>query len=109
MYPVVLALPLIWIRYGKNILVCLKAAKKQRFKYWVHGQKSKNILNGIRPDIVIEKGRETYIIDTKWKNIKANSTDDLRQMYVQWLLKSSKAMLLYPSTFTKEDFIPLIK
>lgn len=65
----------------------------------------------IRPDIVIEKGKETFIIDTKWKNIKANkpSTADLRQMYVYneyW--NSSKAMLLYPSTnstFMKEDFI----
>jgi 5-methylcytosine-specific restriction enzyme subunit McrC len=63
----------------------------------------------------IEKGDETFIIDTKWKNINGSkpSTNDLRQMYVYndyW--KSSKAMLLYPSnntTFTKEDFIPFNK
>lgn len=68
----------------------------------VYGQQSTTFWNGItiRPDIVIEKGGETFIIDTKWKNINGGkpSTDDLRQMYVYndyW--KSDKAMLLYPS------------
>lgn len=68
----------------------------------VYGQQSTSFWNGIsiRPDIVIEQGTETFIIDTKWKNINSGkpSTDDLRQMYVYndyW--KSFKAMLLYPS------------
>ena len=101
----------LWEEY---VLVCLKkAAEDSQSGIMVHGQKSKTFWNGItiRPDIVIEKGTETYIIDTKWKNIKANkpSTDDLRQIYVYneyW--KSNKAMLLYPaseSNFSKEDFI----
>lgn len=74
----------------------------------VYGQQSKTFWNGIsiRPDIVIKKGKEKFIIDTKWKNINGGkpSADDLRQMYVYndyW--KSFKAMLLYPSnksTFT---------
>jgi 5-methylcytosine-specific restriction enzyme subunit McrC len=78
----------------------------------VYGQQSTTFWNGIsiRPDIVIEKGedefKQTFIIDTKWKNINGGkpSTDDLRQMYVYndyW--KSYQAMLLYPSnksTFT---------
>ncbi|WP_369765332.1 McrC family protein [Flavobacterium sp. WC2429] len=105
----------LWEEY---VLVCLKkAAKNNDLNIEVHGQKSKTFWNGItiRPDIVIEKGHETYIIDTKWKNINGGkpSTNDLRQIYVYndyW--NSSKAMLLYPSnstTFTKEDFIPFNK
>lgn len=101
----------LWEEY---VLICLKkAAADSLSEIMIHGQKSKPLWNGItiRPDILIEKGTETYIIDTKWKNIKANkpSTDDLRQMYVYneyW--KSNKAMLLYPaseSNFTKNDFI----
>lgn len=102
----------LWEEY---VLVCLKkAAADSQSGIIVHGQKSKTFWNGItiRPDIVMEKGTETYIIDTKWKKIKANkpSIDDLRQMYVYneyW--KSNKAMLLSPSNssnFTKDDFIP---
>lgn len=77
----------------------------------IYGQNSTGFWNGIsiRPDIVIEKGKgvskETYIIDTKWKNIDYSmpSTHDLRQMYVYnkyWNCK--KAMLLYPSNDAKE-------
>ena len=105
----------LWEEY---VLVSLKkAAKNNNLNVAVHGQKSQPFWNGItiRPDIVIEKEDETFIIDTKWKNINGGkpSTDDLRQMYVYndyW--KSTKAMLLYPSnttTFTKEDFIPFNK
>jgi 5-methylcytosine-specific restriction enzyme subunit McrC len=105
----------LWEEY---VLVSLKkAAKNNDLNVAVYGQKSQPFWNGItiRPDIVIEKEDETFIIDTKWKNINGSkpSTDDLRQMYVYndyW--KSTKAMLLYPSnttTFTKEDFIPFNK
>lgn len=72
----------------------------------VNGQASKGFWKNIsiRPDIVIEKEingvKETFIIDTKWKNIDYSepSTHDLRQMYVYndyW--NSKKAMLLYPT------------
>jgi 5-methylcytosine-specific restriction enzyme subunit McrC len=78
----------------------------------VYGQQSTTFWNGItiRPDIVIKKGNETFIIDTKWKKIKGGkpSTDDLRQMYVYndyW--KSDKAMLLYPSNESSfNGFVP---
>ncbi|WP_290800460.1 McrC family protein [Flavobacterium sp.] len=68
------------------------------------GQRRKVFWEGIalKPDIVIQKDKETtYILDTKWKNIAYTkpSTQDLRQMFVYneyW--KSNKAMLLYPST-----------
>lgn len=82
----------------------------------VYGQQSTTLWDGIsiRPDIVVEKGEEpnkqTYIIDTKWKNINGGnpSTNDLRQMYVYndyWM--SYKAMLLYPSN--KSEFTGFIK
>lgn len=102
----------LWEEY---ILVRLKQAIKEDDVH-VYGQQSKAFWRNIsiRPDIVIEKGKdehkEIYIIDTKWKNIDYSepSTHDLRQMYVYneyW--NSKKAMLLYPSSktlFSKEDF-----
>lgn len=103
----------LWEEY---ILIRLQQAAKDNVS--ILGQNSKAFWNGIsiRPDIVIEKGideeKETFIIDTKWKNINDTppSTQDLRQMYVYndyW--DSKKAMLLYPSNTTQEikedDFI----
>lgn len=95
------------------ILVKLKQAVPNGVS--VYGQDSKTFWKNIsiRPDIVIEKGTDKYIIDTKWKNIDYSepSTNDLRQMYVYndyW--DSKKAMLLYPSNTIKEikeeDFEP---
>ncbi|WP_264520927.1 McrC family protein [Flavobacterium sp. N1994] len=104
----------LWEEY---VLVRLKQSAKDDVR--VYGQDSKPFWKNItiRPDIVIEKGegddKETFIIDTKWKNIDYSepSTQDLRQMYVYneyW--DSKKAMLLYPSNETKEikegDFVP---
>lgn len=53
----------------------------------------------IRPDIVITKGKEKYVIDTKWKiiNNDSPSDEDLKQMFtynLHW--DSTKTMLLYP-------------
>lgn len=96
----------LWEEY---ILARLKETDE---KITVYGQQSTTFWNGIsiRPDIVIEKGTETFIIDTKWKNMNGNnpSTNDLRQMYVYndyW--KSYKAMLLYPSN--KSNFTEFIE
>ena len=53
----------------------------------------------VRPDIVIEKGEETYIIDTKWKLPQNGrpSDDDLKQIYVyNKLWKAKRGILLYP-------------
>ncbi len=77
----------------------------------VTGQQSKTLWNGIsiRPDIVVKKSDEIFVIDTKWKSIDYSkpSTHDLRQMYVYneyW--GATKAMLLYPSnTTTSNSFI----
>ncbi len=72
----------------------------------VYGQNYKPFWNNItiRPDIVITKGDDTFVIDTKWKNINGSkpSTNDLRQMYVYneyW--KSNNSILLYPAPETK--------
>ena len=100
----------LWEEY---ILIRLKQiADEKGFK--VYGQNSKGFWKNIsiRPDIVIEKENETFIIDTKWKNIDYSepSTHDLRQMYVYneyW--DSKKAMLLYPSNklnIEQQDFTP---
>lgn len=101
----------LWEEY---VLVRLKQVQDE-YGVRISGQQSTSFWNGIniRPDIVIEKGegdaKETFIIDTKWKNISYSqpSTDDLRQMYVYndyW--KSDKAMLLYPGNITsfEDDF-----
>ncbi|KAF2078937.1 McrC family protein [Flavobacterium sharifuzzamanii] len=90
----------LWEEY---ILTRLKHASKD---LTILGQDSKVLWNGItiRPDIVIKKDNEKFIIDTKWKNLDYSkpSTHDLRQMYVYndyW--ESTKAMLLYPSNKTE--------
>ncbi len=102
----------LWEEY---ILVKLKQVADEN-GFTVLGQNSKGFWNNIsiRPDIVLEKGigneKQTFIIDTKWKNIDYSdpSTHDLRQMYVYneyW--NSKKAMLLYPSNktlFSIDDF-----
>ena len=77
----------------------------------VKGQASKKFWGAyktIRPDIVIEKGEETYIVDTKWKRPSNNqpSVEDLRQMYAYarfW--DTEKVMLLYPGDPIDSKFI----
>ena len=78
----------------------------------VSAQRSKKFWNNItaRPDVVIRKGEETFIIDTKWKLVDSNkpSIDDLRQIFAyNHLWKSRRSLLLYPGTGKKElDYSP---
>jgi 5-methylcytosine-specific restriction enzyme subunit McrC len=62
----------------------------------------------IRPDIVLKRGEESYIIDTKWKRPTNNqpSVEDLRQMYTYarfW--NTEKVMLLYPGDPIDSKFV----
>ena len=92
----------LWEEY---ILMRLKQVSKDKLE--IVGQNSKVFWDGvtIRPDIVIKNEWETYVIDTKWKNLNGRnpSTNDLRQMYVYndyW--RSTKAILLYPSNTSEQ-------
>lgn len=76
----------------------LKVSAQQRQKFWENKE--------VRPDIVLSRGEETFIIDTKWKIIDKNSPadDDLKQMYVYNMYwDASKSMLLYPSCMVVDD------
>lgn len=76
----------------------LKISAQQRQKFWENKE--------VRPDIVLSRGEETFIIDTKWKIIDKNSPadDDLKQMYVYNMYwDASKSMLLYPSCMVVDD------
>jgi 5-methylcytosine-specific restriction enzyme subunit McrC len=77
----------------------------------VTGQESRKFwgtYKTIRPDIVLKRGDDTYIIDTKWKRPTNNqpSVEDLRQMYTYARFWSTeKVMLLYPGNPIDSRFI----
>jgi len=55
----------------------------------------------IRPDLVVRRGNEAFVIDTKWKIINSlkPDDDDLKQIFTYNLYwKSYHSILLYPST-----------
>jgi 5-methylcytosine-specific restriction enzyme subunit McrC len=101
---------MIALLFDMNVLweeYVLRSLKKHAEKYteekWeITGQESKTFYGSqrtIRPDIVLRKGDETIIIDTKWKRPtnKVASIEDLRQMYAYgrfW--NTDKLVLLYP-------------
>ena len=92
----------LWEEY---VLVKMKRAALKMEDTEVYSQSSKEFWQGItiRPDIVVKKPEQVFVIDTKWKNIQnfKPSTQDLRQMYVYneyW--ESVQSMLLYPATAT---------
>ena len=88
----------LWEEYIFRILQKHKTDKMQVFS-----QESKRFWKNkcIRPDIIFKTGKETFIIDTKWKIIETNnpSDEDLKQMFVYNLhWNAEKALLLYPKT-----------
>jgi 5-methylcytosine-specific restriction enzyme subunit McrC len=77
-------------------------------EYEISEQKSMHFweTKTIRPDIIIKKGKATYIIDTKWKIIdNAEPSDaDLKQMFAYnqyW--DSNLSMLLFPQSNNNKD------
>ena len=102
----------LWEEY---VLIRLKQAVVEKEDYSVYGQSATPFWKDItvRPDILLVKDDERFIIDTKWKNMDYNkpSTDDLRQMYVYneyW--NSRKSLLLYPSNQSDfKGFVEFVK
>lgn len=111
---------MIALLFDMNVLweeYVLRALKKHAQKhpeemFGVTSQESKTFYGShrtIRPDIVLRKGSDTFIIDTKWKrpnNISA-SIEDLRQMYTYgrfW--KTNKLVLLYPGLTFDSGYLP---
>jgi 5-methylcytosine-specific restriction enzyme subunit McrC len=91
----------LWEEYVLKMLK--KYSREHPAEGWqITGQESRLFYGAyrtIRPDIVLRKGEEVFILDTKWKRPfnKAASIEDLRQMYAYarfW--QTNKVMLLYP-------------
>ncbi|PZR31109.1 MAG: restriction endonuclease [Azospira oryzae] len=62
---------------------------------------SESLRKTIRPDLVIRRGSEIFVIDTKWKIINSLNPDDddLKQIFTYNLYwRSYHSILLYPST-----------
>jgi 5-methylcytosine-specific restriction enzyme subunit McrC len=111
---------MIALLFDMNVLweeYVLKSLKKYSINHteedWqITGQESKTFYSSqrtIRPDIVLRKGGETIIIDTKWKRPtnKVASIEDLRQMYAYarfW--KTNKVVLLYPGDHFDSGYKP---
>ena len=91
------------------VLIKLKKYARKHQDIKIFGQSRKRFWNYrlLIPDIVIYKENKTFIIDTKWKNIRNKnvSTEDLRQVFAYnefWDAK--KGMLLYPDINGISDF-----
>ena len=91
----------LWEEYVLKML--RKYSREHPAECWqITGQESRLFYGAyrtIRPDIVLRRGNEVFILDTKWKRPpnKSASIEDLRQMYAYarfW--KTNKVMLLYP-------------
>ena len=78
---------------------------QNRAVFW----KSSQYERGIRPDIVLRKGEQTIVIDTKWKVIDQAkpSDEDLKQLVtynIYW--DCTHSLLLYPRTLNSPDNSP---
>ena len=95
---------MLWERYIYKRLKLFEGEGNYRVGY----QEGKNFWENrkIRPDLVIRKGGETIILDTKWRLAKPDkpTDDELKQMYAYNLYwEAKKSILLYPGTENKKD------
>jgi 5-methylcytosine-specific restriction enzyme subunit McrC len=89
----------------KNVGEEYEVSTQDRSKYLLFDfEKNENKLN-MKPDIVIKKGKEVNVLDTKWKVIDINSEkskkgispSDLYQMYAYGKkYKANKLILIFP-------------
>ncbi len=71
---------------------------QKRKKFWENKE--------IKPDIILKKGGNTFVLDTKWKVLEQTSPSDadLKQIFAYNLYWNSfKSILLYPKTFSSPD------
>jgi 5-methylcytosine-specific restriction enzyme subunit McrC len=96
----------VYVSLRKNASIKVTAQSSRHF--W---ESDTGTLSKMRPDIWIQKGEESFVLDTKWKNLngKNPSPEDLRQMYVYHEYYSAKKVaLVYPGAekeATKGTFI----
>lgn len=102
--------------WEKFVLLSLKKSKD----FVVKGQNSKGFwkpksgnTRSIRPDIKIIKGKENFILDTKWKIVNQKpSIEDIRQMYAyHHYFNAEKVALFYPgeNKYSSGHFSPIEK
>ncbi|HAS43554.1 MAG TPA: restriction endonuclease [Microscillaceae bacterium] len=75
----------------------IKAQQSKRF--WESTPMNK--CSHLKPDIVLTKGDQTFVLDTKWKNVTqyTPSSSDLQQLYSYLnYFKAQKVALVYPGT-----------
>ena len=74
-------------------------SRQNKKPFWYN--QTNDFHKNVRPDIVVTKGKQKIILDTKWKIIDDNrpDDDDLKQMFVYNLLwDAEKSLLLYPGS-----------
>jgi len=88
----------IFRKLRKAVTNDVKVQRQQTQKFWKMDDSIYS--KTVRPDIVINKGNDTIIVDTKWKLISdfTPDDDDLKQMFVYNLFwKCNSSILLYPA------------
>lgn len=104
----------LWERY-----IYTQLSRLTKNGYTIKGQLSKHFWGSnknkrfIKPDIVVTKDNQRYILDTKWKVLENGAPDikDIQQMFsYNMLFDAEKSILLYPKvkrdTMEREKYVP---